>query len=327
MTRRAFITLLGGAAVARPLRARAQQPGKVPTIGFLVSGRPASHGQWFAGLAQRLRELGWIEGRTVAIEYRFAQGREDSFAEIFAEFVRRRVDVIVTSGAAILAAKQVASDIPIVFAAAVDPVSMGLVASLARPGGNITGLSNVSSELSGKRLELLKEAVPGLVRVGVLWDPDVRGAILEYKETEAAARSLRLELRSQEVSSAEDLERAFSTVASERTQALILVGQSPVAFSKRTEIANFARRNRLPTISNSPAYVDAGGLMSYGQSITDGYRRTAIYVDKVLKGVKPADLPVEQPTKFELIINLKTAKALGLTLPRSLLQRADHLIE
>jgi len=308
--------------------AHAQQESKIARIGFLAPATPDGAAVLVQSFKQGLRGLGYVEGKTFVLEVRYGEGKAERLPQLARELVGLKVDVIVsTADVATAAAKRETRTIPIVMASSIDPVGAGLVASLARPGGNITGLSNVASELSGKRLELLKEAVPGLVRVAALWNPDVRGAILEYKETEAAARSLQLELQSQEVSSVEDLDRAFSTAASQRTQALIVVGQNPVAFSKRTEIANFARRNRLPTISNSPAYVEAGGLISYGQSIGDAYRRTAIYVDKILKGVKPADLPVEQPTKFELIINLKTAKALGLTLPRSLLQRADRLIE
>jgi len=207
-----------------------------------------------------------------------------------------------------------------------DPVGTGLVASLARPGGNVTGLSNISSELSGKRLELLREAVPGLSRVAFLWNPDVRGNVLDYKETENVARSLRLELQSVEVSSAEDLDRAFSVVTNQRAQAIVLPA-NPVGFTNRRQIASFAQRNRLPSMYATKEYVEAGGLMSYGPSLPDLFRRAAIYVDKILKGAKPADLPVEQPTKFELVINLKTAKALGLTIPQSLLRRADQVIQ
>ena len=201
------------------------------------------------------------------------------------------------------------------------------MASLARPGGNVTGLSNISPELSGKRLELLREAVPGLSRVAFLWNPDVRGNVLDYKETEGAARSLRLQLQSVEVFRAEDLDRAFSAVTIERAQALVLPAVNPVAFANRGQIASFAQRNRLPSMYPTKEYVDAGGLMSYGPSLPDMYRRAAIYVDKILKGAKPADLPVEQPTKFELVINLKTAKALGLTIPQSLIRRADQVIQ
>jgi len=239
-----------------------------------------------------------------------------------------KVDVIVTAtDVAIAAVKRETRTIPIVMRNSTDPVGTGFVASLARPGGNVTGLSNISSELSGKRLELLREVVPGLSRVALLWNPDVRGAVLDYKETEGAARSLRLELQSVEVPRAEDLDRAFSAVTNQRAQALVLPAANPVGFANRGQIASFAQRNRLPSIYAEKEYVDAGGLMSYGPSNPDMSRRTAMYVDKILKGAKPADLPVEQPTKFELVINLKTAKALGLTLPPSLVRRADEVIE
>jgi putative ABC transport system substrate-binding protein len=326
--RAALVILLLLALGGIPTPIGAQQESKIARIGLLAPASPDAAAILVQAFRQGLRGLGYVEGKTFVLEVRYGEGKAERLSQLARELVGLKVDVIVTiADVATAAAKRETRTIPIVMAGSIDPVGAGLVASLARPGGNITGLSNVSSELSGKRLELLKEAVPGLVRVAVLWNPDVRGAILEYKEAEAAARSLRLEVQSQEVSSFEDLDRAFSTVLSQRPQALILVGQNPVSFSRRTEIASFALRNRLPSIYPSPAYVDAGGLMSYGQSISDGYRRTAIYVDKILKGVKPADLPVEQPTKFELTINLKAAKALGLTVPRSLLQRADRLIE
>jgi putative ABC transport system substrate-binding protein len=208
-----------------------------------------------------------------------------------------------------------------------DPVGTGFVASLAHPGGNVTGLSGISPELGGKRVELLRQVVPGLSRLAILWNPEVRGAVLDYKETEAAASSLRVELQSLEMSSPADLDRVFSALASQHPQALILPGGNPSAFAKRDEIVRFAQKNRLPSMYATREYVDLGGLMSYGPSISDMYRRAATYVDKILKGAKPADLPVERPTKFELVINLKTAKVLGLEMPRSLLQRADQLIQ
>jgi len=217
--------------------------------------------------------------------------------------------------------------IPIVMAFSTDPVGTGFVASLARPGGNVTGLSNVSAELSGKRLELLREVVPGLSRVALLWNPDVRGHLLDYKETEAAARLLRLELQSVEVSRVEDLDQAISAVTSRRAQALVVLPANPLFVSNRRQIATFAQKNRLPSMSGAKEYVDAGGLMSYGPSTPAMHRRAAVYVDKILRGAKPADLPVEQPTKFELVINLKTAKAMGLTIPQSLLVRADDVIQ
>jgi len=239
-----------------------------------------------------------------------------------------KVDVIVVAtDGAIAAVKRATQTIPIVMVNSSDPVGTGFVTSLARPGGNVTGLSNISAELSGKRLELLREAIPGLSRVAFLWNPDVRGNVLDYKETEGAARSLGLQLQSVEVVRAEDFDRAFSAVTIGRAQALVLSAGNPVGFANRGQIASFAQRNRLPSMYATKEYVDAGGLMSYGPSNPDMRRRAAIYVDKILKGAKPADLPVEQPTKFELVINLKTAKALGLTIPQSLLRRADQVIQ
>jgi putative ABC transport system substrate-binding protein len=324
MRRREVITLLGCAA-AWPQAARAQQPAKLPRIGFLVSGTPASHGQWFAALAQRLRELGWIEGRTLAIEYRFAQGREESFAEIFAEFVRHRVDIIVTSGAAILAAKQVASNIPIMFAAAVDPVNMGLVASLARPGGNITGLSLQGPDLAGKRLELLREVVPNLRRVAVLANTGTPGAARELDEARTAARTLGLEAAALEIRRAEDIAPAIASVKG-GADALYACAD-PLIVVNRIRINILTLALRMPAIFASREHVEAGGLMSYGPNFPDLYRRAADYVDKILRGAKPGDIPVEQPTKFDLVINLTTAKALGLDAPPTLLARADEVIE
>ena len=275
-----------------------------------------------------MRELGHVEGKTFVLELRYGGAQSERFPELARELVGLKVDVIVVStDAAIAAVKRETRTIPIVMRNSTDPVGTGFVASLARPGGNVTGLSNVSPELSGKRLELLREVIPGLARVAFLWNPDVRGNLLDYKETEAAARSLRLELQSVEVSRTEDLDRALSAVTSQRAQALILPGGDAVTFSKRAEIASFAQRNRLPSMYAGSQFVDAGGLMSYGPNTNDMSRRAATYVDKILKGAKPADLPVEQPTKFELVINLKTAKALGLTMPQSLLQRVDQLIQ
>jgi len=241
--------------------------------------------------------------------------------------VRLKVDVIVTStDPGIAAVRQQTQTIPIVMANSTDPVATGFVASLARPGGNVTGLSSISPELSVKRLELLKEAVPGLSRVGIVWNQDVRGGILEYKETESAARSLRLQLQSVEVTRADDFNRAFSALTTGRAEA-VTVASFSVGFRNRSEIASLAQKNRLPSVFGLREYADAGGLMAYGPSFTDGWRRSATYVDKILKGAKAGELPVEQPTKFELVINLKAAKALGLTIPQSLLLRADQVIE
>ena len=227
----------------------------------------------------------------------------------------------------IAAVKQQTRTIPIVMAISTDPVGTGFVASLARPGGNITGHSSMSPELSGKRLELLRAVVPGLSRVAILWNPDIRGAVLDYKETEGAARSLHLQLQSVEVSRADDLDRAFSAVTTARAEALVVPAPNPLAYANPGQIVRFAQRNRLPSMYGIKDFADSGGLMAYGPNAVDLYRRAATYVDKILKGAKPGDLPVEQPTKFELVINLKTAKVLGLTIPQSLLQRADHVIQ
>jgi putative tryptophan/tyrosine transport system substrate-binding protein len=325
-SRREFITLLGGAAVAWPLAARAQQPGKLPTIGFLVPGTPSSHGQWFAALVQRLRDLGWIEGRTVAIEYRWAEGRTERAAEIAAEFVRLKVDVIVTSGTAfVVAAKQATSVIPIVFAAAGDPVGTGLVASLARPGGNITGLSIQQTDVAAKRLEILREAVPGLRRLAILANVGSPSVVLDMREVQAAARTLGLEAITSEIRRGEDIVPAFEALNG-RAEALYVV-IDPLVNTHRIRINTLALAERLPTMYTIREVVEVGGLMSYGPNIPDLYRIAADYVDKILRGAKPADIPVEQPRKFDLVINLTTAKALGLDVPPTLLARADEVIE
>jgi len=270
----------------------------------------------------------WFEGTTFVLEARYGEGNVERLSGLARELVGLKPNVIVAvTNAATTAVKRETGTIPIVMVATTDPVGTGFVASLAHPGGNITGFSNISPELTEKRLELLREVLPGLVRVAVLWNPDVRGAVLDYKESEAVARSLRLELLSAEVSSPADLDRALSVVTARHAQAMILLATNPVTISKRVEIASFARKTRLPSIFQTMEYVSAGGLMSYGPSTTAMFHRAAMYVDKILKGAKPADLPVEQPTKFELVINLKTAKALGLTIPQSLLLRADQVIQ
>jgi ABC-type uncharacterized transport system substrate-binding protein len=323
--RRAFISLLGGAAVW-PLAARAQQPGKLPTIGFLVAGTPSSHGPWVAGFVQRLRELGWIEGRTIAIEYRWAEGRSDRAAEVAAEFVRRNVDVIVTSATAVIvAAMQATSVIPIVFAAAGDPVGTGLVASLARPGGNVTGLSLQTTETASKRLELLREIIAGLRRLAILANFGNPSSVLEMGEVKAAAHTLGLEPTIFEIRRADDIARAFDALKG-RAEALY-VCIDPLVNTHRIRVNTLALAARLPTMYGLREYVEAGGLMSYGPNLPDLLRRAADYVDKILRGAKPGDIPVEQPTRFDLIVNLTTAKALGLTLPESFLQRANELIE
>src|SRR6266568_4776727 len=326
MKRRDFITIVGGAAVVWPLVLRAQQSAKLPTIGYLGSATPATQGQWVAAFVQRLRELGWIEGRTIAIEYRWAEGRTDRAAEIAAEFVRRKVDVIVTSGTAvILAAKQATSVIPIVFAVAGDPVGTGLVASLARPGGNVTGLSNQSADLAGKRLELLREVLPSLRTLAILANIGSPIGVLEMGEVQAAAGTLGLEVATLEIRRAEDIAPAFEALKG-RADALYVVTE-PLVNASRIRISTLAMGARLPTMHGTRDYIEAGGLMSYGANYPDLFWRAADYVDKILRGAKPADLPVEQPTTFELVINLTTAKSLGLVIPESFLLRADEVIE
>jgi putative ABC transport system substrate-binding protein len=325
MRRREFITLLGGTTAAWPLAARAQQPGKLPTIGFLGTTTPSAQSQWTAAFVQRLRELGWIEGRTVAIEIRWAEGRSERYTEIAAELVRLKVDIIVTAGAAVLAAKQATSAIPIVFAAANDPLGTGVVASLARPGGNVTGLSLQQPELAGKRLELLREVLPGLRRLAIMANADNPASMAELRELQATARTLALEVVPSEISRAEDIAPAFEALKT-RAQALCVVGDALV-MTHRVRINTLALAARLPTIFFLREYVEAGGLMSYGPNIPDLFRRAADFVDKILRGTKPGEIPVEQPTKFDLAINLTTAKALGLTIPPTLLARADEVIE
>jgi putative ABC transport system substrate-binding protein len=323
MKRREFITLLGGTA-AWPLTARAQQA-RLPTIGFLGAATASAWGSWTAAFEQRLRELGWTEGRTIAIEYRWAEGRPERYAEIAAEFVRRKVDVIVTVGSAVPAVKQATSVIPIVFALAADPVGAGLVASLARPGGNVTGLSNQQSDLAGKRIELLRDVLPNLRRLAILGNVGHPESVLEMDEVQAAARTFGIEVAKLEIRRAQDIAPAFEAL--ERQADALYVVVSALIASNRTRIMTFALSTRLPTIINIREYAEAGALMSYGPRVPDLWRRAADYVDKILRGAKPGDIPVEQPTKFELVINLTTAKALGLDVPPTLLARADEVIE
>src|SRR5262245_3417822 len=323
--RREFVTLLGGAA-AWPLTARAQQATKLPTIGYLGSGTPTIQAQWVAAFVQRLRELGWIEGRTVAIEYRWAEGRNERAAEVAAEFVRLSVDVIVTSGTPpTLAAKQATSIMPIVFATAGDPVGNALVASLSRPGGNVTGLANLISDTGSKKLELLREVVPGLRRLAIMANVGNPYSVLEMSETQTTARTLGLEVTPSEIRRAENIAPAFEALK-ERADALYLC-PDPLMNTNRTRINILAVGARLPTMHGHREYVEAGGLMSYGPSLTNQFRRAADFVDKILRGAKPADIPVEQPTKFDLVVNLTTARALGLDVPRTLLARADEVVE
>ena len=326
MSRRAFIALLGGAVAAWPLTARAQQPGKLPTIGFMGQTTRSAAGEWAAAFVQRLRELGWIDGRNVAIEYRWGEGRDERFAEIAAEFVRLKVDVIVTSGTPqVLAAKQATSVIPIVFATAGDPVGTGLVTSLARPGGNVTGLSNQMTDLAGKRLELLREVVPNLRRLATMANVANPAVVLEIAEAQAAARVLGLEVVIPEIRRAEDIAPGFKALEG-RAQALYVIPDALV-ITNRARIHTLAMGVRLPTMYASRDYVEAGGLMSYGANYPDLWRHAADLVDKILRGAKPGDIPVEQPTKFDFVINLTTAKALGLDVSPTLLARADEVIE
>ncbi len=325
MKRREFITLLGAsAAAALPIAARAQQT-KLPTIGFLGASTPSNWIPWTAAFVQRMRELGWTEGRTVAIEYRWAEGRSERYTEIATEFVRLKVDVIVTVGTAVAAAKQATSTIPIVFAIAVDPVGSGMAASLAHPGGNATGLSVQSTELAGKRIELLREVLPNLRRLAIIADVGYSGSVLEAAEVQAAARKVGLDVDVLEIRHATDIVPAFEALKS-GAQALYVCPDALVN-ANHARINTLALGARLPTIHPFREYLGAGGFMSYGVNNADMFRRAGDFVDKILKGTKPADLPVEQPTKFELVINLTTAKALGLKIPESFLLRADEVIE
>jgi putative ABC transport system substrate-binding protein len=324
MRRREFITLIGGAAAAWPLAARAQEPDKRPTIGFLgadaVGWRP-----WTDAFVARLRELGWIEGRTVTIEYRWTEGRPERVAEIAAEFVRRKVDVIVSNGPSVATLKQATAIIPIVFAVAKDPVGGGLVASLARPGGNVTGQSVQEVDTAGKRLELLREAVPRLRRLAIMVNVDYPSAVLEMSELQAVARALGLEVVPLEIRRPDDIAPAFEALGAQ-ADALYVV-QDALTVANYTRIITLALGARLPTMCGARNFVQAGALMSYGPNFLALFRRAAELVDKILRGTKPADIPVEQPTKFELVVNLTTAKALGLAIPASFLSLADELIE
>ena len=325
MKRRTFITLLGGAAAAWPLAARAQQP-KLPTIGFLGANSPSLQSQWTAAFVQRLRELGWIEGRNLTIEYRWAEGRFDRSPALAAELVQRKVDVIVTHATAnVVAAMQATSLIPIVFAAVADPVGNKLVASLARPGGNVTGLSNQIPDLAGKRLELLRELVPGLRRLAMMVHVGVSNVVMEMGEVQAAGRTLGLDVVVLEIRRAEDIPPAIDALQG-RADA-IYVQSDPLFTSNRVRLNSLALSERWPTIHGVREQVEAGGLISYGTNLTDLFRRSGDFVDKILRGTKPGDIPVEQPTKFDLVVNLITARALGLTVPPTLLARADEVIE
>jgi putative tryptophan/tyrosine transport system substrate-binding protein len=325
--RREFLATLGGAAAACPLTARAQGPmAKLPTIGFLGAATPLAWSQRVAAFVQRLRELSWTEGRTVVVEYRWAEGRSERFLEIAAEFAQLKVDVIVAAGTpAVLAVKQATSVVPIVFVGAGDPVGTGLVASLPRPGGNVTGLSAQTTDTVGKRLELLRELMPGIRRLAIMGNVDNPVSVLEMREIGAACASLGLEVDALEIRRTADIVPAFEAL--KRGAEALYVPADPLVIANQIRINTLALGMRLPTMHGLREYVEAGGLMSYGPNFPDLFRRAADFVDKILRGAKPSDIPVEQPTKFELVINLITAKALGLEIPPTLLARADEVIE
>jgi putative ABC transport system substrate-binding protein len=325
MGRREFVALLGGAVATWPLAARAQQPGKAARIGYLAIRAPMSADE---ALLQALRELNWIEGRNIVIERRFSAGNFDRLREFAAELVRLKVDAIVAvASASTQAAKDATASIPICFVNAGDPVGQGFVMSLARPGGNVTGVSfDASPDITAKQLQLILETVPKASRVAVLWNPTSPFLRSYWSVAQAAAPALGVVLQSLEVQDASQYETAFKAIGRDRADALVVLSDSFATFH-RARIAELAAEHRLPVLYGHRQYVEAGGLMSYGPSLFDVYRRAAAYVDKILKGTRPADLPVEQPTKYELVINLKTAKALGLELPPTLLARADEVIE
>ena len=323
--RREFISLLGGAG-AWPLAARAEQPSKLPTIGYLGSQTLATHADWHAAFLQRLRELGWIDGRNLVIEYRWAEGSGDRAAKLAAEFVKLRVDAILTyANPMVLAAKQATSIIPIIFAGAADPVGTGLVASLARPGGNVTGLSSENTDLTSKRLELLREIVPTLRRLAIMVNISNPASVLDMNEAKSAAHALGLDIIALEVERAPDIVRAFDQINTRAEGLYVCV--DTLLFSNRVRINTLALAARLPTMLSTHEQVAAGGLMSYAANYPHLFRRAGDYLDKILRGAKPADIPVEQPTKFDLIINLTTAKALDLKVPLPLLATANEVIE
>jgi putative tryptophan/tyrosine transport system substrate-binding protein len=306
--------------------AEAQQPKKVPRIGFLLATSPGPDPR-IEGFRQGLRELAYVEGKNIAIEWRYAEGKEDLVPTLAAELVQLNVEIIVTDGTNVTrAAKNATKTIPIVMASDADPVGNGFVASLARPGGNVPGLTNLLAGLSGKRLELLKEAIPDISRVGILWNPENPSSVSGFKETQEAARALAMQLQSLEVRSADDFAGAFRAATKAKARALTVVSDS-LMFSNRRRLLELASNYKLPTMHTQSLWVDAGAMMSYGTNLPDLWRRAAVYVDKILKSAKPADLPVEQPTKFEFIINLKTAKQIGLTIPPNVLARADKVIK
>ena len=327
MNRRELITLLGGAAATWPLAAHAQQPARIPRVGFLGNSTAALEANLVGPFRDGLRELGYEEGRDIVIEYRWADGRYERFPALIAELIALKVDTIVTAGTpASLAVKNATTTIPLVMVAVGDPVATGLVASLARPGGNITGLTSMSVEMEGKRLELLREVVPKVSHIAVLWNAASPIQVIEEGEVRAAARVLGIKMLSLGVRTREEIDDALATIIGERPDALLVLADR-LFLHHRTRIMDFAAQERLPGVQAYRELVEAGGLMSYGPSYADMHRRAAAYVDKILKGAKPADLPVERPVKFELVVNLKAAKALGLTIPPSVIFRADEIIE
>ncbi len=323
-----LIVTLALSVLLAPLAADAQQPGKVFQIGYLGNSTPSLESALVEGFRRGLHEHGYVEGQNIILHYRWAEGRIEPLSSLAAELVQLKVDVIVTSGTpAGLAAKRATTTIPIVVADVGDAIGAGLVLSLARPGGNVTGLSGLTPELEGKRLELLKETVPQLSRIAVLMNPANPFTPLAWKETQTAARALRITLQPAEVRVVDDFERVFAAIRKAKPDAMVVIADRPFLISHRARIVSFAAQQRLPTIYSFREFVEEGGLIVYGPSFVEMFRRAATYVDKILKGAKPADLPVEQPTKFELVINLKTAKALGLTIPQSVLIRADEVIQ
>jgi putative tryptophan/tyrosine transport system substrate-binding protein len=307
----------------------AQQPAQIPRIGYISgTGDPSNQGPYVEALRRGLRDLGYVEGKNIIIEYRGAEGKLERVRDIVKELVQLKVDVLVAPiPGAIRDAKQATKTIPIVMVTGIDPVASGMIDSLARPGGNITGVATLAQELNGKRLELLKEVVPRLTHVAVLWTPDDRTAASNFKEYDAAARVLKISLESLEVRRDQpDIDGAFQTAANGRATALITITTATL-FLQQKRIADLALKKRLPTIFQGSTWVDAGGLMSYSTNDLDAFRRAATYIDKILKGARPADLPVEQPTKYELVINLRTAKQIGVTIPQSVLARADRVIK
>ena len=327
MNRRRFLRTVGASLLTAPLVAEAQEPTRVWRIGVLGPGSYSSNDPRMEALRRGLRELGYAEGRNVAFEFRWASGNADRLPALAAELVKLKVDAIVTQGTqATDAARRAATTTPIVFAVAGDPVGTGLVASLARPGGNVTGLTDIASEIAGKRLDLLREAVPGITRIAVLWNSANPSAAPQMKDTSAGARSLGLSVRSLELGDVSQLEGAFATAVQDQARAVIVLSDSAL-YGRRVRLAELAVKHRLPCVAWTPEFAESGCLMAYGANVVEMHRRAAMLLDKIFKGVKPADLPIEQPTKFELVINLKTAKALGLTIPQTMLRRADRVID